>query len=147
MPQSLLSVVESVQLAAPAADVWKRIGRFDDMSWHPAIASVDMVDGSPTEAGARRLATIAEGGQIHETLLDRNEAERSYRYRIDSSPLPLIDYDSTISVRASDKGGCMVTWRASFHGIEAEGLDDDAVCAIMAGVYRTGLDALAAPGG
>ena len=145
MSRALLSVTESVELADAPADVWQRIGRFEDMRWHPAVARLEMVDDLPAKAGSRRLLTTVDGAQLLEVLISHSDAQRAYRYQIRISPLPVADYDSTIGIEAIAGGGCTVTWRSTFHRLEASGLDDDAVRAIVSGIYRTGLDVLAAP--
>lgn len=143
MSHPLLGLVESIELTDEAANIWQRIGRFDDMSWHPAIARLAMLDALPTKAGARRLLTTGDGAQLLEALISHSDAERTYRYQIKTSPLPLTEYDSTIAVEALAKGGCRVSWRSTFRSQEGAGLDDDAVRAIVSGIYRAGLDALA----
>ena len=143
MSHPLLSLVESIELTDTAADMWQRIGRFEDMSWHPAIARLEVLDGLPIKAGSWRLLTTGDDAQLLETLVSHDDAERRYRYRIKTSPLPLTDYDSTIAVEALAKGGCRVSWRSTFRRLEGTGMDDDAVRAIVSGIYRAGLDALA----
>ena len=106
MNHPVLEVVETIVLLSPADEPWRRIGRFDDMSWHPAIAGLEMLDGAASDAGARRRLTTADGGQLVECLVEHDMAGRTYRYRMETSPLPLTDYDSTISVEALAKGGC-----------------------------------------
>lgn len=142
MCHPLLSLDESIELADEAADVWQRIGRFDDMSWHPAIARLEMLDRMPIKAGARRLLTTGDDAQLLEVLVSYSDAERTYHYRIKTSPLPLTDYDSTIAVETLAKGGCLVRWCCTFRNPVGTGLDDDAVRAIVSGIYRAGLNAL-----
>ena len=54
MNHPVLEVMETIVLLSPADEPWRRIGRFDDMSWHPAIAGLEMLDGAASDAGARR---------------------------------------------------------------------------------------------
>jgi len=47
-------IAETVEIAAPPAQVWARIGQFHDMSWRPAVAATARASMSPTGSPTRR---------------------------------------------------------------------------------------------
>jgi hypothetical protein len=127
------SVREEQKYAVSADEMWGRIGDFHALSaWHPAIAS-QTADGGPKV----RELHLDGGGTVVETLL--SAGPRTYTYSIDASPLPVADYTATISVAGAD-AGCLVTWVADFR---ADGASDEDAAGVIAGIFRTGLDALA----
>ena len=82
------------------------------------------------------MLALKGGGEILEKLLGAGPA--SYSYAILSSPLPVEDYISTITV-AEAPSGCVVVWTSTFTP-----KSDDAETVIGDGVYMTGLKALLA---
>jgi len=96
--------------------------------WHPAIAA------SPTE-GTTRKCTLANGGEVLETILEHDDARRAYRYAIDEGPLPIRGYVSTVKVDA-DSAGCKVTWQSEFEVLEGPEADVEAA---LRGLYESGL--------
>ncbi|WP_334108494.1 SRPBCC family protein [Methylobacillus sp.] len=136
-----LSVEESVVLDAPAEVVWARIGRFGDMSWHPALASTEIVEGSENVPGARRVLTIKNGGTIHETLTARDAKAMELSYKITESVLPVSDYSATLSVQAEDSGS-RVLWTSNFKR-KTPG-DDQAAVDTITNIFQSGLAQLQA---
>ena len=94
----------TVDIEAPAAEVWEVIKNFDDMSWHPGIKSTDATGGN--EKGATRVLTMAGGGTITEFLKKYDAAKMSYTYKItDMSVVKTIQHsgqDEDIPVLAVD---------------------------------------------
>lgn len=129
-----VNVSESVTLNAKPAAVWALIGDYNGLyRWHPAVAK------SERSSSVREL-TLGNGAQLTETLLAQDDTARSYSYRIDQSPLPVANYESTLSVEAEGKNGSVVTWSSSFN---AAGSTDDDAENVIRSVYRAGLDNLA----
>jgi hypothetical protein len=145
----------SVILDATPAEVWEVVGRFDDMSWHPAIAATRMEpEGAPAdvpEQSTRVLTLAAEGDPtITEVLLGRDDEKMTLRYMItevDVAVIPVTNYSSTIQVKDND-GRAEFVWRGGFYrgfpnnDPPAE-LNDDAAVAAVNGIYQAGIDALA----
>lgn len=153
---SRLKTEHSVVLNATPDEVWAAIGKFDDMSWHPAVESTAMVpEGAPTDVpdeSTRILHLKAESGEptITEQLMGVNPDKRQYKYMItevDTAVLPITNYSSTLQVNDKD-GKAEVVWKAGFYrgfpnnDPPAE-LNDDAATAAVDGMYTAGLDALA----
>lgn len=77
----------SIVVNAPVEDVWNSVKSFHDLSWAPnVITQLDVIgDKKDGEIGARRKLNNA----FVETLIELNEAGRSFRYTIDDGPGPV----------------------------------------------------------
>ena len=142
MADGNVKVERSAEFAAPADAVWERIGRFGDMSWHPAIHATENPGGNAV--GAVRVLTLGQSGgpTITEELAAHSDQERRYAYRIvqvDPAVLPVVNYASEIAVEATE-GGSRVVWNGHFD--PADGATETAASDAIAGVYAGGLDAL-----
>lgn len=134
-----LQVVESVELSAAPAEVWRVVGAFDRLQdWHPAVES-STVQGDPDEPGATRRLMLAGGGEIKEELLNHSDERMRLNYRILESPLPVADYESFLGVTATEDGGTLVIWGSRFNPF---GASDAEARKVITGVYRAGLDNL-----
>ncbi len=139
-----LKVKEQIDIAAPPAKVWEAIRNFDNLGWHPAVASTALDKGSNNKKGAVRTVTIKDGAKIIEELVSHRDSTRSLTYRIVESPLPVSDYVSKLSVKAG-KGGSHVEWSSTFRRKDekpADGADDAGAKKAISGIYTSGLDAL-----
>lgn len=153
---SRLKTEKTVVLDATPAEVWEVIGRFDDMSWHPAIASTAMTpEGAPADVpdeSTRVLTLQSDSGTptITEQLMAIDNEKMSYKYMItevDTAVLPVTNYSSTLQVK-DNAGKAEVIWKGGFYrgfpnNEPPAELNDDAAMAAVDGVYTTGLDALA----
>lgn len=139
MAAKQLTVVESVEVNAPVAEVWKLLRRFDGLSdWHPAVESTTMY-GTPEQVGAVRTLHLKGGGEIQERLTYLNDQNTTLTYEILRSPLPITNYHSYISATASAAGRTVVIWGSTF---EAKGASDAKAKDVIRGIYRAGLDNL-----
>ncbi len=130
----MVQVTHSVTLQASVDDVWGVISGFNDLpNWHPVIERSELAGEG---VGAVRTLTLAGGGEVVERLTE--ETGNSYSYIIVTSPLPVANYKSTISVEASGDG-CKVNWEGNF---DADGVDDAEAAEIVSGVYMGGLTSL-----
>jgi hypothetical protein len=141
-------VTETVEINAPAEKVWKVIGNFQDMSWHPAVAKTEGTGGN--EAKAERTLTLTSGGQIHEQLDKYDAAKMTYKYEMhhpDTKVIPVNNYSSILSVKPEGADKSKVEWRGAFYrgfmnNDPPPELNDEAAKKAVTGIYRTGLDAL-----
>ncbi|MCK5477821.1 MAG: SRPBCC family protein [Methylococcales bacterium] len=118
----------TISIDAPADKVWDVISNYDDMSWHPAIASAEADKGN--SKGSVRVLTLKSGGTITEELKKHDAGKMSYKYKItdmskvktiqhagqdeDVPVLPVENYQATLTVK--DKGGkSVVTWVATYY--------------------------------
>lgn len=139
---------ESVVVSVAPAVVWARIGNFQDMSWHPAIAKT--AGQGANAANATRVLTLGNGATVAETLTKHDDAAMIYSYRItevDVKVFPVSNYSSTISVKPEEGGQSRVEWAGAYYrgypnnDPPAE-LNDVAASQAVTGLYRAGLDAL-----
>ena len=120
--------------AAPER-VWSLISDFYALhTWLPAVVA------TREDASTRtRLAVLPDGGEVAEQLLE--EGDRFHRYRVTGGPMPVEDFVAEIRVLEVDGGTSEVRWQASFAPAGLPAADAEA---IIAGVFRGGLDNLTA---
>jgi mxaD protein len=137
-----LAVAESVELAATPAQVWAQVGNFGSLAWHPVVAQTAITQGKNNVPGVLRTVTVKDGAHIVESLASREASQHTLTYRIVSAPLPVVNYESTLSVTPSGTGS-RVVWGSTFERApQAEGVDDTKAQEIIRGIYRAGLDQL-----
>jgi len=135
-----LTVSKEVTVNASAETTWKMIGDFNHLDvWHPVVVGSQLTQGNSQAAGAIRLLTLGNGATITEKLVSNNNALKSYTYAITTSPLPIADYVSTISVSEASDGKSTVTWSSSF---DANGATDEEAINTISGIYDAGLNSL-----
>lgn len=128
----------SVDIPAPADEVWQLIGGFDSLpDWLPFIPKSELREG-----GRVRHLANPDGGVIVERLMAFDEKGRSYTYHILESPFPQKDYLSTLRVKEIDPGkGSRVEWFGEFTPV---GVSNEEVSRLFQGIYEDGLKALKA---
>ncbi len=134
---ALESSVTVASTLSPDA-LWKKVGDFCGIAaWHPAIAGCRLTDN-----GKRRYLTLKDGGGvIVERLTRRDDARHTYSYKIISSPLPVADYHSTISVMSA-KDGSDFHWSGKYL---AKGTSSADAKKTVDGIYQAGADAIVKP--
>lgn len=131
-----IEVEKSTVVNAPINQVWEKLGGWCAIKdWHPAIVGCKE-DKKGDEM--RRTLTLDGGGEIVELL--KAKTESSYDYIIESSPLPIENYKSSISVSGEGEGKTKVTWVSNF---DAKGTTDDEANNIITGVYEAGMASIA----
>lgn len=143
------------KLNATPDEVWAAIGKFEDMSWHPAVAKTELIgDGSvdQPDKSERVLHLKADAGDptITEVLSKWQPDKRCYAYRIEKvemTVLPVTNYASTLCVK-DDGGKALVTWKAGFYrgfpnNNPPPDQNDEAATNGVTAIYQAGLDALA----
>ncbi len=137
-----VAVSETVDLAASPARTWRAIKDFDRwQSWHPAFAGTSIVKGASNRTGEVRVLAAKDGAKFTEELVSHDSTTRSYEYRILESPLPIANYVSKLEVQARHPGSHVI-WSSTFQ-VKA-GASEAEVKKMISGVYRTGLNNLAA---
>ncbi len=131
-----LSVDKQVTVNASPETTWKMVGHYNHVDvWHPAVV-MSSVTGDAREPGAVRVLTLADGAKFTEVLLRHSDRDLSYTYEITDSPLPIADYEATLSVRAAPGGKAMITWASTF---DPKGVSDEQAIEAVSGVYEAGL--------
>ena len=143
-----LHVKKTVTIAAPASKVWDTVKDFGALqTWHPAVASDEIVSGTAGTPGAVRLLTLKGGGTIKEKLLEYDDKGHRFRYAIVEGVLPVSHYTSTLVVTSLAENKTLVTWSGRFKRKDpgespADTENDKAGTDAISGVYQTGLDNL-----
>jgi mxaD protein len=144
----VLHVTKTVVIEASAYKVWHTAKDFNALNtWHPALASDEIVEGTNNTVGAVRLLTLKGGGTIKEKLLAYDASGHSFKYAILEGVVPLSDYTSTFVVKSLGKGKSEVIWSGRFkrkdtsdHPSDKE--NDKAAIDTANAIYQGGLDSL-----
>lgn len=138
----LLEVKESIAIAVPPELAWKMVGNFKDLGWHPAVDATQISVAGGSERQAIRTLRLKDGGTIVEQLCAQDDDRMSQRYAMLESPLPVTDYEATITVNPDGAGSSQVIWQARFRRKEETASDDASVAEIVRGIFSSGLTAL-----
>lgn len=134
-----LKVSKGTTVNASPSTTWKMIGDFNHLDvWHPVVVDSKLV-GDTTGVGAVRVLTLGNGASITEKLLSHDNTAHNYSYAITESPLPVSNYESTISVTPAADGKSVVKWSSSFN---AKGASDEEAVKTITGIYDAGLNSL-----
>ncbi|MBX9685395.1 MAG: SRPBCC family protein [Candidatus Obscuribacterales bacterium] len=115
-------------------EIWKAIGKFDALPWHPAIQSGKV----ETKNNETFRTLVAKGGSpvFVEKLLE--QGPNFIRYKM-TDGLPL-QPEATLKIEDNGRGGTRISWSARI-----DGADQKLVDAVSNGVmnfYAAGLDDL-----
>jgi mxaD protein len=144
----VLTQSKSITINAPVAKVWDASKDFGALNtWHPAVESDKIVEGTDNQVGAVRVLTLKGGGTIKEKLLSIDAANHTFKYAILEGVLPVTSYTSTFMVKAAGEGKSTVTWSGEFKRKDvgdhpADNANDKTAVDTMGGVYQGGLDNL-----
>jgi mxaD protein len=138
-----LHVEESATFTAPPAVVWKFIGNFSSLGWHPVVAETTIVQGKDNQKGAVRSIKTQDGAVIVEKLQARDARKLRLRYEIVESPLPVSGYVSELQVVPAGQGS-RVVWKSDFNAVRSAEVDDTKARDIISGIYKAGFDGLRA---
>lgn len=138
-PAHTASLTRSINVNGSPATVWAAIGPFCSISeWHPAIASCSEDGKSPP---TRTLKTRDGDATFVELQTGRNTVRHSYSYTFTSAPIPVTNYNSTLSVVANGHRGSTVRWSSVYR--PNPGMDRVAANA-LSGIYVSGLQSIQA---
>jgi Polyketide cyclase / dehydrase and lipid transport len=133
---SAFAVNSSVTMSSSLSpdELWKKVGDFCGIgTWHPAAEKCVL-----SADGKQRTISLKGGGTIVEALEKWNDSKRSYSYTIVSSPLPVANYHSTISVIRKAKGSAL-KWTGRY---KAKGVSKAEAKKVIDGIYEAGEKAL-----
>ena len=95
--------------------------RFNNVAqWHPDVTESHLESGSGREAGSVRSIRLRNGISVRERLLAISPQDRSYRYSVIESPLPIRDHESTVRLESLNNSQTQMTWTAKFEVIEGD---------------------------
>ncbi|PWB80483.1 MAG: polyketide cyclase [Methylocystaceae bacterium] len=102
------TIVVTKTIGAPVEKVWSAIRAIDGLDrWFPVIET-SRVEGEGV--GATRVLGLADGGELHDRVLEIADAERRFRYERFRSPFPVESYLGTVQVRDAGHGRSDVSW-------------------------------------
>lgn len=153
-----LHTEQTVQLNAPADQVWAVVGKFEGLhAWHPAVKSTVMRN------PVTRILDLGSGALLTEELEGKSDSQMSLSYRINNMTtvetiqvngkpvekkvLPVNTYSSTLSVKAAGIGS-QVSWTGDFYPawLDASpapaGMSDQDAVNTMNQVFQAGLNNL-----
>lgn len=125
------------KLNVPADVVWtaiRNIGRLD--AWFPIIETC-RVEGEG--AGALRYMTIADGGNIKDTIEEVDDFNKRLVYLRPISPFPVTYYKGTVEVFKSYDGLAVVVWTIDF---ESTPENSSSVAELVKGAISDGIDGM-----
>jgi mxaD protein len=143
-----LSTHKTAEINASADKVWAATKDFNGLNtWHPAVATDEIVEGKNNTVGAVRLLTLKGGGTIKEKLLAYDAAAHSFKYSIVEGVIPVSSYTSTFVVKPVGDNKSSVTWSGRFKRKNvgdnpADNENDKTAVDTINGVYQGGLDNL-----
>ncbi len=144
----VLRTSKTVTIDASAYKVWHTARDFNALhTWHPGLASDEIVEGTNNTVGAVRLLTLKGGGTIKEKLLAFDEQAHSFKYAILESVLPVSDYTCIFVVKSLGKRKSSAVWSGRFKRKNVgenpgDKENDKAAIDTVEGIYTSGLDSL-----
>jgi len=130
-------ITETVHISKGADALWRDIGHFGAVGdWHPMVARVH-TQGGPE--GTIRLAESRDGSKQVERLLEAAPGERHYRYKMETTPLPVSDYVGEFRVDDNGDGTSTIAWSAEF---QVRSDDEAGVVEMIRAFLKAGLDNL-----
>jgi mxaD protein len=144
-----LRVEQSIEINAPADEVWEVAGDFVGISrWLPTIASGRMILGKNRESGSIRELTRMNGTKVEEKLLEYDSAQRTFTYTYVGGQPAASHYFATMKVDDVGGGKSRVKWKASFKRLDywtdqpPPGQEDETLLKAFNRVYTLGLETL-----
>ncbi len=107
-------------------------------SWCPAFVKTEIQSGG-NDIGSVRAITLKDGPTFTEELLASDSAARTYRYKIVDSPLPIIEYVSTVKVIGAGNKSSII-WVSSYKRRAEDHTNpetnDQAMLNLVGGLYK-----------
>ncbi len=129
-PTRQTSVLTAI-VDASAEEVWELIQNFDDLSWHPHVASIDKAQGGNNKK-ASRTWTMAAGGQVTQLLKKYDATTMRMKFKTPSDQMtemgtvefkgqqqsirvfPAENYLDQIKVERFGDNKSKLAWKSSF---------------------------------
>lgn len=127
---------------APVPAVWDRIRDFIGMAeWHPGISGMKMVGGvRPDKISGVRDFQFGDG-RIMERLTYLNDADHAFRYTIEASPMPWLNYHAAAWLYpVTATGRTVAVWTADW--VASANDDVTLIPQIHADVFQKAFDTL-----
>ena len=134
----MASMSTSGTISASPDRIWAIVSNFAELdAYFPPVARSE---GSGSGVGMERQLTFQDGAQVMETLLAKDDDERSLTYNMhDPNPFPFEEYASTVRVTDLGEGRCELEWSAEF---TPKGMSEQEVADLLEGLFQQGIDKL-----
>lgn len=133
-----IDVDKQITVPASAAKAWAAVQDFCSLpDWHPVVTGC--APGMMQNLKKREL-TLDNGAKIVEVENFHSDKTMTIVYSIVDSPLPLVEYVSTITVTPAGEGMATIGWNGRFAAPEGQ---DKAAKDLISGFYEAGLQTLA----
>ena len=133
-------VNESLNIEAPASEIWNRIKSFDRVEdYAGGMISHSEVKGHGV--GCERTCTMSsEQGDvtINEVITEFNDSERFLKYSVQNPPMPVTNMENSISVKELVNGS-EVTWQSFF---DAEDSQVTEISSMLQGMIQMSLEGI-----
>ena len=136
---STLNTYESIAVNASPEQAFAVVSKWDALeSWCPAFVKTEIVSGG-NDVGSVRAITLKDGPTFTEELLALDKSGLSYKYKIIDSPLPIVEYVSTVRV-VSAGGQTSIVWLATYKRRAKDNptaeQNDAAMMNLVGGLYK-----------
>ena len=141
----MVTVRRSTVIDAPVAAVWDVLRDFNGHDrWHPAVARSSLEDNQRTDqVGCVRNFVLESGERLRERLLGLSDKQRSFRYTIVESDVPLINYVAEVELKpVTDGDRTFWSWSSRFE--TPKGREQELAQLVAEGVYEAGFEAIRA---
>ncbi len=141
----MVKVERSTVIDAPVSEVWAILRDFNGHDrWHPAVAHSRLEDGRrDTQIGAVRSFALSGGESLREQLLSLSDKDRSFRYAIVESEIPLQGYVAEVKLKpVTDGNRTFWSWSSRFN--TPPGQEDELAELVARNVYEAGFKAIRA---
>lgn len=103
-------------LHAPVPRVWQEMRNFAGMAgWHPQITDMHMIDGTRADKVSGVRGFSMAGGTLQEQLTYLSDADRAFRYKINTSSQPWINYHAGVRLHpVTSSNHCLAVWTADW---------------------------------
>ncbi|CAN5438939.1 SRPBCC family protein [soil metagenome] len=139
----MAKVYVSSIINAPAGKVWQAIRDFNGLpDWTPFVVSSRIEEGrAADQIGCIRNFILGDGGVIRERLLTLSDRDMSCTYSILESPMGVVNYEATLSLRRITDGDITYAeWIAEFDA--AEDREAELVTSIGTNVFQAAFTTL-----
>jgi len=130
--------VDAKKVAEEGAAIWAKVGGWCAIAdWHPAVAKCEE---SKEGADEFRTLTLKDGGVIKEKLVSKTD--KSYKYQIIESPLPVKNYEAQFSLTPDDddEDEVNLVWAATYDA--ADGKNAKEARSVIDSIFQAGMDSL-----
>jgi hypothetical protein len=132
-------VIEAVHIPMDPDMLWQNIGGFGAVGiWHPLL---DKVEVHREEDGAVRTAHGRDGSTHVERLVEEEPEQHCYRYKMESTPLPVGNYLGEFRIESNADHESSVVWEADFEVTKG---DETKTVGVIRQFLRSGLEQLQA---